>query len=539
MKLSTIMYLLLLIFASLISNQYLLCQRLADNQLFNFNQFKSKFIIDQPFIASSDEDNPVWNYDLDNAKDAIEASDEATEDNLKDEEQQQYEQFRQFEPQSNIPNNPFNLNNLNSLNSLNNQIQNPYLARYPYLSQYRNLDEDGFVFPVEKKKNLRETKNYEMPRNSFVNFIKDDDFDYDNDEILDEKRNQLNAKAKSNEKDNSSNEKSNEKSVNKTSKLNFENLNFDDLDEKAIRSDQIKNDVKQKNQQENDDDQKNDKKEPIALKKENIVPILKHKPKLSSKVVYSDNDEILITEDKNSTTISLPKTVGFVDEPSKEPRIRKLRRLRRLRKQQRVKQDSFSNKFANDQRKHLDDFNDEDLKDEIKDAINARNKIEEKLTTNQQLMNDKMKRLNKEFNKDASKNLNSKEEDKKWRPSVIENANNQTDSSKSRVIRIVKVIKKNPTTNQIESNVTLIDSQIKNDSKDLLLKDELNAFSNLSNLKDHSKSVSKKSIASSPFQQTKNETTTKLNNKFQNVDDYIDEFEDVETKKSKIKHVLY
>lgn len=475
------------------------------------------------------------------------------------------------------------------------KLQSLYENREQALrSPYGNLDETGFgqfspAFPVlSGKKAPREA--YKVPRNLFVDFASDDDledfsgfgepkFDQKN-RIQSEKKNVTNDKSSDKNEANSGKvseeprTRSNDKrqARNRTAEpilfenYGFDDLNFkldDDLDEKTNErpSDPPKakkaelGEIKKEpaDKKEASDEEKKDSKQAELLKKD-IIPILKHKPKFMSRVVYSDDDEILITEDKknNATTISLPKTTDFVDEPSKEPRIRKLRRLRRLRKQPRPKPASFADEF--------DPIKDDlpgSLNPGLKDSIQAAIDDEQRLRNGLQAMKKDAKNMKAFTAKTESIDQQTEKVNADGKSpdggGVVKN------SSKSRVIRIVKVTKKNPETQQIESNVTFIDSRNRDGSNDTL-KSDLNKESNgnlkgvskdelktilddvtKDVLKDESKTVLKGAPMDKPmdkprslFQTSRDRTKNEQLKKRPNIN-----YDDFETNKSDIKRVLY
>lgn len=568
------MYLLFIVYCLICLNQ---CQRVAGELV----DLKSKFFVNNlpPFFESEVKDNPVWNFDLNDAAedDAIESSElsganepsftsdfkspnlragfrinkNELRNTLKNPDVEQLKQYEQFKKFKQFEQQQTDLQSLFNLNDNTNENQYP-------------LDENSFVPVQPKNKNSREIKTYTVPKSSFVNFIKDNEYyDYeDTKSKLEEKEKEIVNNRKLREQNERTNfndirfklenfkgkvQTKTEKQKEQTEKGSNESIN-QDYDEEYVKEIQQQENQDQKDNSDKDANDKNDdEKEEVSQMNRESVPILKHKPKLNSKVIYSDNDEIVITEDKNSTTISVPKnSIDFVDQPSKGPRIRKLKKLRRLRKRIRnYSQNNSTNSVTNNQTKPTTFVIGEGLQKNKKNN----SKLENKLTSTEQMVNDEINKLDKESDKILNGQNAYTQSPPTPAPVVHHTTSPATDDhtyndkhgnhtsgkpphkpkpsdSKDSIIRIVKVIKNNPKTQQIESNVTLINySQqiVKDVSKNVLndaLKDVLNNDSKEVHLEiDRPKS-------------SRNETR-----KYQN-DDYIDE--DNETnKKSDINHVLY
>lgn len=464
-----------------------------------------------------------------------------------------------------------NLNNLNGNSDEQNHLHNLFeLEDNEYQNPYRNLnsgaqsslgigannlDESTFELLTQpRKKNAREIKPY-VPRlrNSYIDFVKDkedfNDFEsFDNDvnningnKTNDKESDKLKLDDKKNDKETDrNNDKSNDNESKNKSEKDFEN--FDNLD---FKLDDIENDERYGQKLKNDNE---NYKNPIkgnnqeSLRKD-IIPIPKlpkykplPKPNLESKVIYSNKDDSKeikeVNDDKNlqtsSTTSKTP--TEYIDQPSLEPRIKKLRRIRRLRKQRLNRQ---NNQPAID--KNLKESIKNDVEQNLKD-VKALKKADDK---SEQVIKDEMKKVNVESNKLLKQNQENNQTNKPIQidKTIHIDESNPADNKKSnRVIRIVKVIKnKNPNEQEFESKVTSVSkTSINSESKD----ESKNIGVNVPN-----DAIKNTSIKSDPIKNnTKLNITESVNNKLANyssIDDYIDEFEDLETKKSRIKHVLY
>lgn len=437
---------------------------------------------------------------------------------------------------------------------------------------YRNLDESDFIFPTTRQR-TKSSRAINDPRskNSFVDFIKDDEYDdFDKGTMLKPKpddKTKANDKTKTNDKSNDKStdaqdssratkangddkQSKNETDLNDEQMMNFGDINFDnfefkldDEDEKANRKfyEMIYRQNRTRPKQE-----EGALKQDIIMSKDKLPST---NPIYVSKVVYSKED--LITEDQNHktgdqkdskrvnekelnseeknnsadkiTSIALPKTTDFVDEPSGEPRIRKLRRLRKLGRIRRP-----NNSTGHQRTEHQSQANriDKELTDDGQQDEEIRKKLD-------------MNKFGRQQNMGVN-GANLKVSGYKY----LQVENDQTDKKPTRIIRVVKVVKTNAA-----PNITVINEEIKSGSRSASSNDDVkntlkNASDEILNKLANNPPINLSNKLSFPkvisLPATKQNETKKIDLKNKNVDDYIDEFDDVETtKKNRIKHVLY